>query len=76
MKPGDLVTFSPVNHDTLVGLVLHIEPAEGIFRDSLGIEPVLMATVFFDKDVPGYIGTGRIAKVTEMALCKVNNETR
>lgn len=71
LNEGDLVTYPLVNRDTLFGLVLHIEIAPGIFRDSLGIEPVRMVTVLFDKDVPGYLGAGRIAKVTEMALCKV-----
>lgn len=67
MKPGDMVCLNHLSAE-LLGVVLKVEHMEGIWKDSCEAEPVYTVTVLFDKDVPTFIGSGRIAKVTDMIL--------
>lgn len=67
MKPGDLV-FCRTFSGELLGIVLEIHPLSGIWKDSSCSEPMYQVTVLFDSEVPNYVGTGRIGKVTDSIL--------
>lgn len=67
MKPGDLVSCKTFSGE-LLGIVLEIHPLSGIWKDSSCSEPMYQVTVLFDSDVPDYVGTGRIGKVTGSIL--------
>jgi len=67
VKPGDLVSCKTFSGE-LLGIVLEIHPLSGIWKDSSCSEPMYQVTVLFDSDVPDYVGTGRIGKVTGSIL--------
>jgi len=51
-----------------LGIVVDIHQMEGIWKDSNCSEPMYQVTVLFDREVPNYIGTGRIGRVTDSVL--------
>ena len=65
--PGDLVACRTFSGE-LLGIVLDIHPLSGIWKDSSCSEPMYQVTVLFDSEVPDYVGTGRIGKVTDSIL--------
>ena len=67
MKPGDLASCKTFSGE-LLGIVLEIHPLSGIWKDSSCSEPMYQVTVLFDSEVPDYVGTGRIGKVTGSIL--------
>jgi len=66
-QKGDLVACRTFSGE-LLGIVLEIHPLSGIWRDSSCSEPMYQVTVLFDSEVPDYVGTGRIGKVTDSIL--------
>lgn len=68
-KPGDLVVYQ-ITHssDGLHGIVLSVTRSPGAFRDSAGLDPVYILEVLWDRDVPRWMGEGRIASVTDSVV--------
>ena len=76
MKPGDLVTMYTFETDEIVGVVLEVNQMKDTYRDSGGNDPMYSATVLWEKDVPTFMGSGRICKVPDAILkvISVNQE--
>jgi len=68
MKVGDMVVLHYIAQGLILGTVLSIEPMEGVYRDSVGGEPVYCATVVWSQPVPPWLGTGNICKVVASLL--------
>lgn len=68
VQKGDLVTFFSWENCEMVGIVLDVEPMKDIYRDSNGTEPIYSVTVLFEKDVPMWLGEGRICTVSDVIL--------
>jgi len=70
-QKGDLVACRTFSGE-LLGIVLEIRQLSGIWKDSSCCsDPMYQVTVLFDSEVPDYVGTGRIGKVTDSILRSV-----
>jgi hypothetical protein len=69
VKPGDLVEYHFQDklyaQVTLRGIIISIQPEPHCFRDSMGNDQIYTATILFDRDVPPWMGNGRIGKLTD-----------
>lgn len=68
MKPGDLVSMFTFETDEILGVVLEIEVMKDIYRDSSGVEPMYSVTVLWDREVPTFMGGGKVCKVPDSML--------
>ena len=69
-KPGDLVVYQ-FTHHCLHGIVLSVKLSPGAFRDRACLDPfdaVYALEVLWDRDVPFWMGEGRIAYITDSAV--------
>ena len=73
VNPGDLVRTHDHGNE-MFGIVLSTRPMENCFRDSCGKDQIYICSVLMNKDLPGYLGNGRIAELTDSIL-EVINET-
>ena len=75
MKPGDLVSVHDTQGGEMFGIILHIRPMEGCFRDSSGNDQVNLCYVLMNQPLPAWMGNGNIAELYDSVL-QVINETR
>lgn len=68
MKRGDLVSIEDWDTGGMVGIVLGVEVMKDIYKDSSGIEPMYSVTVLWEREVPRWLGEGRITTVTDSVL--------
>lgn len=68
MKSGDLVSVTVWDGTEILGVVLEVEKMEGIYKDSSGIEPMCSVTVLWEREVPSWLGNGRVCKVSDSVL--------
>ncbi len=52
----------------MIGIILHIRPMEGCFRDSGGYDQVHLCTILMNETLPDWLGNGRIAEFTDSIL--------
>lgn len=52
----------------MIGIVLDVEPMKDIYRDSNNSEPIYSVTVLWERDVPMWLGEGRICTVSDVIL--------
>ena len=71
-KQGDLVvcTLIPPNSGAkkLTGIVLSSTPSPGAFRDTACLDQVHVLEALWDRDVPSWMGKGKIAYVTDSVV--------
>lgn len=73
MNPGDLViTRLGFGELQFIGVVLEIRPMENIYKDSNRGERMNSVTVLWDKEVPRYLGQGRICDLPDTMLQVIN----
>lgn len=65
---GSLVFINDWDTGGMVGVVLEVEVMKDIYRDSSGIEPMYSVTVLWEREVPSWLGEGRITTVTDSVL--------
>ena len=68
MKSGDLVSVTVWDGTEILGVVLEAEKMEGVYKDSNGIEPMYSVTVLWEREVPLWLGKGRVCKVSDSVL--------
>ena len=68
INKGDLVHISDWDTGGMVGIVLEVEVMKDIYKDSSGIEPMYSVTVLWEREVPSWLGEGRITTVTDSVL--------
>ena len=70
IQTGNLVGM--INHEgEWIGLVLSVQPMEGCYKDSAGKIPVYICKVLWNKDVPMWMGGGKIAQATDGILAVI-----
>ncbi|MBM3298466.1 MAG: hypothetical protein FJY85_00760 [Deltaproteobacteria bacterium] len=68
-RPGSLVIYEFTRHpDSMSGIVLDVKPSYGVFRDSAGLDEVYYLEVLWDRDVPAWLGEGRIMTVADSVV--------
>lgn len=65
---GDLVHIDVWDTGGMVGIVLEAEVMKDIYKDCSGIEPMYSVTVLWGREVPRWLGEGRITTVTDSVL--------
>lgn len=73
-KQGDLVVYRfNFEEEELRGIVLSSTPSPGAFRDSTCFDQVHALEVLWDRDVPSWMGEGKIAYVTDSVVQRLED---
>ena len=68
-KPGDLVVYQHrIEIEALHGIVLEVIHEPWAYRDSTGTVPVHNLQVLWDRDVPSWMGKGKIVCVPDQVV--------
>lgn len=65
---GSLVRLIDGRQPGLMGIVVSLTPMQDSFRDPGKLEQVHVCEILWNKDVPGWMGTGRIITLTDGML--------
>ena len=73
-KQGDLVVYRfNFEEEELRGIVVSAKPSPGVFRDSTCFDQVHALEVLWDRDVPSWMGEGKIAYVTDSVVQRLED---
>lgn len=74
IRVGDMVVTHSIEFEGMLGVVVGVKVMEGIWKDTSGMNPMYSCTVLWDRDVPSWMGSGRLCDVTDSVLVRVENE--